>query len=465
MSRKLFPDLPILLVDDESSWLRSLSLSLGGSAGINHVLQCHDSRDVMGILAGQEVSLILLDLTMPHLSGRELLMMIAEEHPEVPVIILTGMNTVETAVECMKRGAFDFYVKTGEEERLLAGVRRALDVYALRRENSALRRVDQAGELENPEAFSAIITRSPKMEALFLYAEAVAPSGEPVLITGESGTGKELIARALHELGTPAGPWVAVNAAGLDDQVFSDTLFGHTRGAFTGADRARPGMIERAQGGTLFLDEVGDLSPASQVKLLRLLQEGEYLPLGSDLPKRSNARILCATNRDLAARQDAGAFRKDLYFRVRSHQVHLPPLRERTEDIPLLLDAFLDEAARGLGKKTPTPTAELAVLLATHHFPGNVRELRAMVYDAVSLHRTKVLSMESFRQKIGLTAGEGVLPPAALVFPQRLPTIVETTDLLVGEAMKRSKGNQSIAAGLLGISQQALSKRLKKTSR
>ena len=475
MKESQYPSLPVLLVDDERPWLRSLSFTLKGAGGIDHLIQCHESREVMEILARQEVSLILLDLTMPHLAGEELLPMITRDYPEIPVIILSGLNQVDTAVKCMRLGAFDYFVKTVETERLIAGIRRALAHQELQKDYRKLKTRLLQDCLEHPEAFSDMVTANRKIRSIFQYIEAVAHSTEPVLITGESGVGKELVAQALHRIGRPSGPWVAVNVAGLDEQVFADTLFGHTRGAFTGADQGRPGMIEQAGHGTLFLDEIGDLSPASQVKLLRFLQEGEYFPVGSDKPKRVKARIVCATNQDLAAKQASSEFRKDLYFRLCAHQVHIPPLRERLDDIPLLLDHFLAEASQALGKKKATPPEELAVLLATHHFPGNVRELRAMVYDAVSVHRAGKLSMDAFKKALGQIRevledppdrAEAMLDGAAgPLFPSRLPTFDEAANLLVAEAMRRSKDNQTIAAGLLRISRQALSKRLKKSAR
>jgi DNA-binding NtrC family response regulator len=224
-------------------------------------------------------------------------------------------------------------------------------------------------------------------------------------------------------------------------------------------------MIEEATDGTLFLDEIGDLSIPSQVKLLRLLQEGEYFPLGSDRPKRIKARVIVATHRDLSAREQAGGFRRDLYFRLRTHHVHIPALRERKGDIPLLLDHFLAQAAHSLGKKKPTPPKELPQLLVTYDFPGNVRELRALVYDAVSVHRDRILSMESFLKVAGRPEARPTasVPVAANLFSglDRLPTFGEAAELLVAEAMQRAGGNQTIAARLLGISQPALSKRLK----
>ncbi len=292
-------------------------------------------------------------------------------------------------------------------------------------------------------------------------------SSEPVLILGESGVGKELFAQAIHAVCHPDGPWVAVNIAGFDDSVLSDTLFGHVRGAFTDASHDRAGMIEKASGGTLFLDEIGDLSPASQVKLLRLLQEKEYFPLGSDEPRYSNCRVVLATNVDLQQKVDAGAFRKDLYFRLTTHSMEIPPLRERREDIPLLLEYFLTSAAEALNKKKPSYPGELPVLLKNYAFPGNVRELRAMVFDAMSRHKSQMLAMNTFAEII--TAGKSAGgkhnaddSDTKVVFPGQLPTLKEVTDLLVAEALYRTEGNQSMAAKLLGVTAAALSMRLKK---
>jgi DNA-binding NtrC family response regulator len=470
MKEPLNPTAPLLLVDDEDSWLNSLSFMLEFSAGFNNIILCQDSREVMGILSRQPVAMILLDLTMPHLSGEDVLAGVVQEYPEIPVVILSGMNQLATAVQCMRQGAADYFVKTVEKERLIAGIRRILSIQGLQQENRKLRDGFLQDRLENPEAFSGIVTRCRRMFSLFQYIEAVACSSEPILITGESGVGKELFARAAHDIDPRQKGWVALNVAGLDDNVFSDALFGHVRGAFTGADKSRPGMIEKAAGGVLFLDEIGDLSLASQVKLLRFLQEGEYLPLGSDTPKRTNVRIIVATNHDLDSMQARSAFRKDLYYRLCSHRIHVPPLRERKEDIPLLLDYFLEEAARIMDKRKPTPPEELPVLLSTYHFPGNVRELRAMIYNAVSMHRGGKLSMAPFKAAVrreppqSHKASSSCAPrPDESPFSSLavLPTLSQASEILVEEVLRRSRGNQTIAAGLLGISRQALSKRLK----
>jgi len=464
MNDVLYPPFGILMVDDEASWLHTLALSLERSAGITNLLACEDSREVMDLLARHEIGIVLLDLTMPHVSGEEILRRINEDFPEVSVIVISGLNQLETAVRCVQAGAFDYFVKSTEEDRIIKGVRRAIRWQELQRENGEMRRLFLDDRMEFPEAFASIVTQDKGMRSIFHYIEAVAKGGNPVLVTGESGTGKELIARAIHALSRRTGPLVAVNVAGLDEGVFADTLFGHTKGAFTGASEARNGMVEQAADGTLFLDEIGDLQASSQVKLLRLLQEGEYYPLGSDRPRWMRARVVVATNQNLAEKQASGSFRKDLYFRLRSHHVHLPALRERPGDLPCLLDHFLEMAARDFGKKKPTPPKELAILLANYGFPGNVRELKSMVFDAVGAHQGKILSMEAFKRAIGeqeigtVVPERGSNPFGAL---DRIPTLGEAHALLVQEALRRAEGNQSLACRMLGITQSALSKRLK----
>jgi len=469
MSQTIYPQLPVMLVDDEAQALTSFEVTLR-SAGVNHIMTCGDSREVMTVLGRQEIEIMLLDLWMPHVSGEELLRQIAAEYPDVPVVIVTGADDVETAVKCMKQGALDYIVKPVEKSRLVSSVKRGIELRELHRENQLLKARVLSDRVSRPEAFADIVTLSPAMRAVFQYAEAVAPSPRPVLVTGETGVGKELVARALHVLSGRKGGFVPVNVAGLDDHVFADTLFGHKKGAFTGAMEGRPGLLEQAASGTLFLDEIGDLSAVSQVKLLRLLQDGEYLPLGSDVAKRSDARILVATNQDLEAARNSGRFRKDLYYRLCGHHIHIPPLRDRPEDLAVLLDHFLGKAAESLGRKKPTPPDELTKLLAVYHFPGNVRELESMVYNAVSLHGSGKLSMEAFKAEIFKKQPDlaGAVEPkpdeaaSQLVFPEQLPTLRQIEQLLVDEALRRSGGNQSIAASMLGITRQALNKRLHK---
>jgi len=468
MKTNSYPAFKVLLVDDEESFLRSLAIALERSARITNVLRESDSRKVMDILSAEDVGLVLLDLTMPHISGEQLLPMILEEHPDTAVIVVSGVNQLETAVGCMRAGAYDYYVKTDELSRIIGGVTRAVETVELRRVNSELRERFLGPGPRDMEAFSSIITRDKAMLSILSYLEAVAKSPRPILITGESGTGKELAAATAHALSGTGGRLVSFNVAGLDDNMFSDTLFGHVKGAFTGAAENRPGLIEQAAGGTLFMDEVGDMSQASQIKLLRVLQDKQYYPLGSDRPKEFRARVIAATNRDLEAMRAEGTFRKDLFYRLSTHHVHLPPLRQRPGDIPLLVNHFLELAAGELGKKVPAVPAELYTLLGNYSFPGNIRELRAMIHDAMSVHESRMLSLAVFRRRIGHGQRPGDASPvtenAVGLFEslETLPTLAEASERLIDEAMRRASGNQSIASRLLGISQPALSKRLKR---
>lgn len=458
-------DYSVLLVDDEAAWLHGLSLALERSVGMTNITSCSDSRQVLATLQEYRFDLLILDITMPYMTGEELLPLIVERYPEIPVIVLSGINQVDLSVRCMQLGAFDFFVKTVEQQQLIAGIQRAVKMLRLQQENRQLNRHFLSTQLNQPEVFSEIISRDPQILSIFKYLEAVATGPHPVLILGESGTGKELFAQAVHNIGRPDGPWVALNVAGLDDNVFSDTLFGHVRGAFTGAENARAGMIESAADGTLFLDEIGDLNPASQVKLLRLLQEGEYLPLGADRPRKSQARIVLATNVDLQQEIEQGNFRRDLFYRLAAHQVALPPLRQRRDDIPLLIEHLLSKLSADLGKPMPDYPAELAVLLGTYHFPGNIRELEGMLANALGTHQKGTLSLTSLRELIGspVQSTTGLNPQErTLHFPDTLPSLEEAGRQLVEEAMRRSQGNQTIAAALLGISRPGLSKRLKK---
>jgi len=464
-------ELPALLVDDDPQLLQSASLVLR-SAGMPHVLTVDDGRAVAAIMAQQEVGVVVLDLAMPHVTGQALLEQLSADHPDVPVVVMTASNDVDTAVECMRAGAVDYLVKPVEPSRLVSSVKRAVETRALRSEVLSLKDRLLATTPHQAEAFADIVTRDPRLLAIFRYLEAVAASPQPVLITGETGTGKELMARALHRLSGRPGELVAVNVAGLDDTMFSDALFGHTRGAVTGADRAREGLVASATSGTIFLDEVGDLAVAAQLKLLRLLQDGSFYPLGADRPRHSQARVVVATNADVGQAVAAGRFRKDLYYRLRTHHVHLPALRGRESDIPLLVDHFVEKAAGQLAKAVPTIPPALHQLLRTYSFPGNVRELEALVFDAVARHEGTTLSLASFKDAIadGLDgAGTGEAPertPVTMaldVFPDRLPTLRDSENRLIAEALRRADGNQGVAAGLLGLSRQALNKRLSRS--
>jgi DNA-binding NtrC family response regulator len=458
----LFPRDPVLIVDDDLAAVQGLDLLLK-SGGITNVIECLDSRQVMTLLGAREVETILLDLVMPHVGGQELLERIRSDFPSIPVIIVTGTNEVTTAVECVKAGAFDYVVKVIDDRRLVSVVRRAIEARGLRRDYRDLSRRFLANRLGHPEAFSSLLTQDKTMHSVFLVAESVAPTSEPVLLTGETGVGKNLLAAAIHAVSGRKGRLVEVNVAGLDDHSFSDALFGHKKGAYTGADSDRKGLIEQARDGTILLNEIGDLGIPAQIKLLQLLDTREYYPLGLDLPRRANARVIAATNRDLAGLMEAGSFRRDLYFRLSTYEIAIPPLRERKGDVPLLFHNFLEEAARELGRAKPGVPPQVLTLLETYHFPGNVREIRRIVFEAMLRQSSNVLSLEPFEKAIGRNADLST-PVAGDLFAsvEPLPTITRATDLLVDEALRRSHGNRRIAASMLGISRQALDQRLKR---
>lgn len=459
---------PVVLVDDEEELLFTSSVLLRNH-GIGPVKTIQDSRRVMEFLAQNGASLVLLDLIMPNLTGQELLPQIQRHFPDIPVVIMTAVQELDTAVNCMKLGAFDYLVKPVEESRFISCIRHGRERQLMQREIQRLKHQLLVDRLDYGEAFAAIITQNSKMQSLFKYIEAVADSEEPILVMGETGVGKELLVEAIHKASGRRGQLIAVNVAGIDDNMFSDTLFGHQKGAFSGADSQRDGMIAQAAGGTLFLDEIGDLEKGSQVKLLRLLQERKYYPLGADIHKKTDTRIVCATNRNLHKLMKEERFRADLYYRLSAHQISAPPLRERKEDVQLLFNHFLAEGAEAKGCPLPTPSPELYNLLQAYHYPGNVRELKAMVADALAQHQSGMLSNEVFKKHIfqqssGLP-GEPVGAESDINsfhdFADPLPTIQTATDMLIEEALRRAGNNQGVAAALLGISRQTLNRRLR----
>ncbi|MCL6098208.1 MAG: sigma-54 dependent transcriptional regulator [Bacteroidetes bacterium] len=467
MAAAEFPSLPVLLVDDEQQFLLSAELTLTAS-GINNIKTLSDSREVLPLIEKEEFSIIVLDVNMPYMTGLELIPRIVERNPFVPIVVVTAINDVDSAVKCIKAGAFNYLLKPVDETRLVTTIRSGLDLRDVRDENKRLKDYLLKDKLENPEAFQEIITKSNSMRAIFKYIEAISKTMLPVLVTGETGVGKELIARSIHRLSKRKGEMVELNVAGVDDNLFSDTLFGHKRGAFTNAESDRKGLIEQAEKGTLFLDEIGDLSLESQVKLLRLIQEGKYYPLGSDMAKLADVRIICATNKNVEELRDNNSFRKDLYYRLQTHLVHIPSLRERKGDIPQLINHFMEKASARLNKKKPAVPKEIYTLLSSYNFPGNVRELEGIIFDAVSVHSSGIMSLESIREKV-FPKGRGkefFAEPQTenteekIQFGEQLPSLDEADELLIKEALKRSDGNQTIAADLLGISRRALNNRL-----
>jgi DNA-binding NtrC family response regulator len=466
MEKHIYPSFPILLVDDEEQALLSSSVALN-YAGINNIVTCQESREVEKLLSQTRFSVVILDMYMPVVTGWDLLQIMVRDYPETPVIVMTGADEVETAVGCMKCGAVDYLVKPVDDNLLSTSLKRVIELNEIRDENEQLKKHLLTKQLEMPDAFTGIVTKNNSMNSIFQYIEAISKTSLPVLVTGETGCGKELIARTIHDVSGRRGAFAPVNVAGLDDTLFSDTLFGHQKGAFTGANTDREGMIKKASAGTLFLDEIGDLAKESQIKLLRLLQEKEYYPLGSDIPIPTDTRIIFATNQDIKNISETGQFRKDLFYRLQSHHIHIPPLRERKEDLPLLVDHFLNKAAQSLGKKRPQIPKELYTLLTLYEFPGNIRELEGVISDAVVRHNSGILSLEHFNSLIEKNdqskkkdnkEKKGKLPEKenqmALLDP--LPTLKQAKQMLIEEALRRTNNNQSLAARVLGLSRQAL---------
>lgn len=463
-------DVKIIIVDDEPAAVRSLEIPLI-SNGFSNIVTLNSGEELENIISGSGLYLVLLDLYMPDMVGDRLLQMVKEKQAGAEVIIVTGDGSLNTAVELMRVGASDYLVKPIEEGKLLSSVKRSVEILKLRRSNETLKKGLLSRKLENPQAFRKIITQSETMLDVFRYLEIVAPTSQPVLITGETGVGKELIAEVIHSLSRRRGSYIKVNVAGLDDNMFSDTLFGHFKGAFTGAVNRRAGLLEKAEQGTVLLDEIGSLSSQSQVKLLRLIQEQEYYPIGADAPRLADIRIIASTNHSIEELQNSKGFRNDLYYRLRTHHIHISPLRERLDDIPLLLEKFILEASAELNKKPPTPHPALFDLLASYHYPGNLRELRAMVFEAVARHSSHQLSTEIFKKFIPLSEGRTPDSQKRKLWQNHfnklnyLPSIQQLNEMLVEEALQRCQNNQSLAARMLGITPSALNKRLNKNDK
>ncbi len=465
----------ILLVDDDPAVLDACALTLI-SAGWQSIVKAGTAREALERMAAEKYAVAVVDMILPDMTGRELVMKMREEWPDTSMVMFSGRNDIATVVDCMKAGAVTYLVKPLDPDKFINEIRLVFRHRELMSENLLLKEKLLSGKLAHPEAFGGMRTQNAVLLGTQRYVEAVAVSTQPVLIVGETGTGKELIARAIHRLSGRKGDMVSVNVAELDDTLFSDTLFGHKKGAFTGADADRPGLIGRAENGTLFLDEIGDLSAVSQAKLLRLLQEGEYYRLGDNTPSLTTARVVVATHRNLEEMVKEKKFRADLYYRLRTHRVEIPPLRQRVDDLPLLLNQFMEEAAAALSKRKPPFPKELPHILAAYPFPGNVRELRAMVFDAVSSHMgDKMLSTKAFVQATGIKNSTGQ-PPAeaatgalqlsagAISFnsPFVFPTLKEAREMLVKEALRRANNNQNVAARLLGTTRSALNKSINK---
>lgn len=455
----------IVLIDDDTDFLDGLRRLLLLN-GFRNVAAFSSSVEAIASLEKDGAAVILLDMVMPGISGRDLLPVLIEKYPETPVIISSAMNEVDNVVSCMKAGAYDYLVKPVDGGRLSQVIINALRLNALNQENSRLKNYLLGSPLSHPDQFDRIITCNPKMKAIFKLLETFATTLHPILITGETGVGKELAATVIHAVSGVSGAFVAFDAGGLDGTAFIEALFGYEQGYTRLAGSQRGGLIQKAQNGTLFLDEVGDIGQESQIALLRLLQEGEYYRPGSDVVMRSNARIIAASNRDLRQLIDCGKFRRDLYHRLSAHQVHIPPLRERREDIIPLVRHFAALESEYLQRPRPCITAELIEALTDYDYPGNVRELINIVRNAVALSGSGEMDCEHFPElpRVKKTV-PGLLRVAHddlytvhAVF-EKFPTMEEFERLVIIEAVKFC-GSKSAAADLLGISRPTINRKL-----
>jgi two-component system response regulator HydG len=389
-----------MVVDDLDSARQMMKRTLARSYD---VYDFGTIADALPALDRAEFDAIVTDLRMPGIDGIEGLRRFKAKVPDIPVILVTAFATVDTAVEAMKAGAFDYLTKPFEPEELEIVVARAVEHARVRRENARLRSV-----LSGEFTLHGIVGRSQAMKDVVSILERIAPSDVPILIEGESGTGKDLLARAAHAMSRRAdGPYVALNMSAIPENLAEAELFGHERGAFTGADQAREGFFAEADGGTLFLDEVGLLPPALQPKLLRVLQDGEYIPVGSRKPRRANVRVIAATNEDLARNVKAGKFREDLWFRLRVVPVRLPPLRERREDVPLLVEHFVRKHALRLSRPPLLPDAEAMKALLDHPWPGNIRELEHAIERGLLLARGEAIALADLPPELSPPADAG----------------------------------------------------------
>ncbi len=443
--------LHILIVEDEASqreMLRTFLLKEG------HLVEtAPDGEQGLELLRRQAFDLVLIDFKMPGMNGLEFLKEAKRLDPEIDAVMITAFGTIDAAVAAMKAGARDYLTKPIDLDELLLLIRRIGEHRTLVRENELLRQELQAREVTT----AAIIYQSPRMAELINLAARIAPSQATVLIQGETGTGKELFARLIHQLSPRADrPLIAVNCAAIPETLLESELFGHERGAFTGAVRRRLGRVEQAHGGTLFLDEISEIPLSIQVKLLRFLQEREFERVGGERTLKADVRIISATHQDLEAMVRQGTFREDLFYRLNVVTLRLPPLRERREDIPLLVEHFLQRFARENRKAIEGISREARDLLVKYDYPGNVRELENIMERAVVISRGPVLSREDLPFQEA-RAGAAPSPPASLQ-----KAVEDLERQMIREALEKTGFNQTQAARLLGVSERMLRYKLKK---
>ena len=440
--------LTILVADDEKNIREGLreALALDGY----EVATAADGREALDAVTRGDVDLLITDLKMPRLSGEELLKSVAAQFPTMPVIILTGHGTIESAVQAMHDGAYDFLTKPVNLDRLSLLVKRALASRELAVQNRAMQE-----ELERRSGFASIIGRSAEMRQVFEMVRQVAPSRSSVLITGESGSGKEMIAEALH-YNSPRKdkPFIKLHCAALTESLLESELFGHEKGAFTGAIARKRGRFELAHLGTLFLDEIGEINQNVQIKLLRVLEEKKFERVGGEETVETDVRLIASTNRDLKEAIGKGTFREDLYYRLNVVNIHIPPLRERKEDIPLLIAAFLREFSQENGKPIEGIDAKARLSLYNYSWPGNVRQLRNSIESAVVLSKGSTITMDDLPPNIRGETGTDSLRLAVGA------SLADVEKEVIRSTLAREGGNKSRTAEILGIGRKTLHRKI-----
>jgi DNA-binding NtrC family response regulator len=438
----------LLIVDDEKNIREGLekALTIDGY----EVELASDGKEALGMIEEGDVDLVITDLKMPHLSGEELMREALDSYPYLPIIILTGHGTIENAVEAMRNGAYDFLTKPLNIDKLSLIVNRALENSSLKRQNREL-----LNQLKKKYSFENIIGKSTPMKKVFETIELVAPSRANVLIYGESGTGKEMIADAIHH-NSPRRekPYVKVHCAALPETLLESELFGHEKGAFTGAITRKRGRFELANMGTIFLDEIGEISPQTQVKLLRVVQQREFERVGGEIPIKVDVRIISATNKHLKKEIEKGNFREDLYYRLDVVSIVVPPLRERKDDIPLMVHKFIEEFSNENNKEVEGITNGALQALMTYRWPGNVRELRNVIESIVVLTKTTVINEQDIPGYI-LSKDE----QSSLKLPAGI-SIAEAEKRLIMFTLENSGGNKTRASEILNIGRKTLHRKL-----
>jgi two-component system response regulator PilR (NtrC family) len=449
----------ILIVDDERSMREFLGIYLRREG--YRIEAAAGGKEALAVLNARTFDVVITDLRMPDVDGLAILAEAKRLHPDTEVVVVTAFSTTETAIAAMKAGAHDYLTKPFKIDEVGLVVSRAMEKRRLARDNVTLR-----DEIKGRYKLERLLGKSPPMQRVFDVLRKVASTRTSVLLIGESGTGKELAARALHELSPRSDhPFVGVNCGAIPESLLESELFGHLKGAFTGASADKQGLFEAAHNGTLLLDEVAELPVSMQVKLLRVLQERKVKPVGGISEREVDVRIVAATNRDLETEVEKSTFRQDLYYRLNVIQIRLPPLRERREDLPLLVDHFIRKFSAEHGRNVVGAAPEVMSALMMYHFPGNVRELENMIERAVTLSTTDWLALDAFPNLIGLQAAAPSANAAAAITDEGLDLerhLEEYERTILIKALEKTAGNRTEAARLLRVSFRSMRYRLSK---